>query len=110
MKKILITGSYGFIGKNLLLRIPKKYFVYEFNRNNSIDDLKKLIISGEIDLIYHFAGENRPKNPADFYNSNVFLTLEIADAIKKSNKIIPLIYSSSVQVWGIFIKKIRVGF
>ena len=97
MKKILITGSNGFIGKNLLLRIPKKNIIYTYNRNDSLKDLKRLIISGEVDLIYHLAGENRPLHDSEFHNGNVSLTKEITDAIIKSRKKIPVIFSSSIQ-------------
>ena len=58
--KILITGSNGFIGKNLkYFLIENKYKILEQNRN---DNIKKLITNlYECDLIIHLAGENRPK-------------------------------------------------
>ena len=57
---ILITGSNGFIGRNLKLFLSEKNFnIFEFNRNDSINRLEKLIKKS--DIIFHLAGENRPK-------------------------------------------------
>ena len=67
-----------------------------FNRKNSSKDLPKLI--KRCDFIVHLAGENRPDNDSDYENVNVGLTKLICDEIRKSNKNIPLIFSSSTQV------------
>ena len=40
--KVLITGSNGFVAKNLIsnLRLNEDIEIYEYNRNSSLDDLK----------------------------------------------------------------------
>ena len=42
---ILITGSDGFVAKNLIfsLRERNKYKIFEFNRSHNVDDIKKYI-------------------------------------------------------------------
>ena len=45
MLNILVTGSKGFIGKNLLnsLKNDENINIIEFDRNNTIEELNKLI-------------------------------------------------------------------
>jgi UDP-2-acetamido-2,6-beta-L-arabino-hexul-4-ose reductase len=95
--RVLITGSKGFIGKNLVLRLQelKIYKIIEFTRNESIDLLPALV-SG-VDVVIHLAGENRPKDEQDFIRVNTNLTRSICDAIQASGRLIPLLLASSTQ-------------
>ena len=98
---VLITGSNGFMGKNLKyhLDLKNKVKVFTFNRNDSLSYLLKNIDS--IDFIFHLAGANRPKNDAEFNTTNVKLTnlicQEIVKVFKNSGKKIPILFASSTQ-------------
>ena len=95
-KKILITGSNGFIGSNFsdYLKEYSGYKIYGFNRNNDLSELPNLV--KKVDLILHLAGVNRPKNIEDFKTNNVELTTKICSILKNHpNK--RLIYFSSIQ-------------
>ena len=93
---ILVTGSNGFIGKNLkLFLLEKKFNVLEFKRGDSFIKLEKLIEKS--DLIFHLAGENRSENNQDFVNNNHLLTKLICQRLSEEKKNIPVIFSSSVQ-------------
>jgi UDP-2-acetamido-2,6-beta-L-arabino-hexul-4-ose reductase len=96
--KILITGSKGFIGKNLATRLKeiRTLEILTYERKDNLKALDDLVIDS--DIIFHLAGENRPKNTSDFTKSNVELTNYICSQIVKSNKKIPIIFSSSIQV------------
>jgi UDP-2-acetamido-2,6-beta-L-arabino-hexul-4-ose reductase len=95
--RILITGSRGFIGKNLRVRLGelKAYEIAEFTRNDSEESLPELI--KDVDAIIHLAGENRPKDPLDFARVNSGLTEAICNAIRLAGKPIPLVLTSSTQ-------------
>lgn len=96
--KVLITGSEGFIAKNLreiLARMPE-IEVLLFSKNNSFEKLEELI--KESDFIFHLAGVNRPQNPDEFYKGNSNFTQNIVDTIKKYDKKIPILLSSSAQI------------
>ena len=94
--KVLITGADGFIGKNLIFRLRELNICFKvFTRKDTFNDLGKLI--KDTDFIFHLAGENRPKNEIDFSISNVELTNQICKQIKKSNRKITLLFSSSTQ-------------
>ena len=95
--KILVTGSQGFIAKNLLLHLEENGFtdtIY-FNRSNSLDELKTIL--PEIDFVFHLAGVNRPKNDEEFLSGNTELTELLVKAIKVSGQKIPILYTSSIQ-------------
>lgn len=96
--KVLVTGSNGFIGKNLIERLGRidDIEIHTFSRNDSIDQLPEKI--KEIDFIFHLAGINRPENVDEFYRGNRDLTQKIIDAAKNSEKKIPVLITSSTQV------------
>lgn len=94
--KILVTGSNGFIGKHICLRLEKEgYEVLKFDINNNDEDLKKSV--NYADFIVHLAGVNRPLSVQEFYDGNANLTKKVVDLVKNSGKSIPIILSSSIQ-------------
>ena len=95
--RILITGSNGFIAKNLILKLNEidDVEVLEYNTSSSETDLEKYIQSCE--YIFHLAGVNRPDNDADFVNVNGGLTKRICEIAAKSDQKPSIIFSSSTQ-------------
>lgn len=96
-EKILITGSNGFIGKNLIQNIRENpnYTVLSFTREDSDSDLFKKI--SQANIIFHLAGENRPKSIQDFDKVNLGLTKKITQFLISSKIKIPIIFTSSSQ-------------
>jgi len=93
---VLVTGAYGFIGKNLIVRLNELDIqVVTYTRKNSINDLERLI--KDVDCVIHLAGENRPKDEKDFDVVNAGLTSCICDVLRSSGKSIPIILASSTQ-------------
>ena len=95
--KILVTGSDGFIGRNLIVRLGELpgYEVIGFDREDSLDDLAELV--GRADAVVHLAGINRPKDIKEFVEGNTDLTARLCDLIAATGRKIPLIISSSIQ-------------
>jgi UDP-2-acetamido-2,6-beta-L-arabino-hexul-4-ose reductase len=95
--KILITGSDGFIAKNLIehLKRDENIKLYLFSKNDSMDILKAYI--KEVDFIFHLAGVNRPDNIGEFYEGNSGLTKTIIDILINEEKSTPILLSSSTQ-------------
>ena len=95
--KVLITGANGFIGKNLQLHLSERNDVEVlcFTREHSESDLHQMVDAA--DLVFHLAGVNRPKDPAEFQEGNTDLTKALCDALQMAGKTIPVIYSSSIQ-------------
>ena len=97
MKTVLVTGSEGFIGKNLIVRLQEldNVVIKSFDKGDNIDILKKLL--WESDFIFHLAGVNRPKNVEEFEKVNVGLTKTLIKLLGEMNKKIPIVITSSIQ-------------
>ena len=69
--KIVITGSNGFVGKNLKedLKATTDYEIFEVHRQTSSDELKQYLLVA--DSVVHLAGVNRPQNDTEFKIGNV---------------------------------------
>jgi len=95
--KVLITGSKGFIGKNLISTLERAKGVeilpYDIDTNPASLD----IYTKECDFVFHLAGVNRPNEQFEFIEGNFGLTLTLLDALKKYNNICPVVISSSTQ-------------
>ena len=97
MKKVLVTGSAGFVGKNLVatLRLREDVEITTFD----VDDNKSILHAAlaEVDFVYHLAGVNRPQHEDEFRTGNADLTQEIVATIKKQGRSIPVLLSSTIQ-------------
>ena len=94
---ILVTGSKGFIGRHLIkhLKYQKKHNLFEFNRNDDINDLINII--PKLDFVYHLAGVNRSNDTTLFQKINVDFTHKLCDLLSV-NRNIKLLFASSIQV------------
>ena len=98
MYNILITGSNGFVGKNLIqyLTNNNEINILTFTRDNTLNDLENLIKKS--DFIFHLAGEVRPDSSEDDFNkSNAILTKSIVDILEKLGKKIPILLASTIH-------------
>ena len=93
--KILITGANGFIGKNVAADFENIHQIFKYDINNSFDELSEFI--KEADFIIHLAGVNRPVNEKEFETGNKEFTEILVDRIKKHNKRIPILMTSSIH-------------
>ncbi|MBU5343515.1 capsular polysaccharide biosynthesis protein CapF [Caldifermentibacillus hisashii] len=96
MKTVLVTGAEGFIGKNLTVELQNEEVeVLKFTKQDSIEQLKDFI--KKADFVFHLAGINRPKDISEFNEGNVNFTETLLSILKKENKKVPVLLSSSIQ-------------
>jgi len=97
VKRVLVTGAAGFIGKNLTVHLNEheQLLALAFSRFNTGEELQELVYKS--DVIVHLAGENRPQDDSAFELVNTGLTQLLCDAIRSSGRKIPLMLASSTQ-------------
>ncbi len=95
--KVAITGSNGFIAKNLIynLILNKNVKILKINRKTKKKELHKILTEAEI--IFHFAGVNKENKHFNFKNDNIKFTKYICDYLNKNNLKTKIIFSSSIQ-------------
>ncbi len=95
--RVLVTGSGGFIGKNLIERLNRmeEIEVLTFEKEDSEKKLQESL--KKADFIFHLAGINRPKESKEFYEGNSDLTKKIVDTLISLEKRVPIVISSSIQ-------------
>ena len=101
LKKVLITGAEGFIGKNLTAHLSriKNVEILAFTRKNSQSQLIEYV--RESDFIFHLAGVNRDEDEKAFQSSNEHLTETIIQTLDQHFKDLeqapPIVFSSSTK-------------
>ncbi|WP_312470573.1 capsular polysaccharide biosynthesis protein CapF [Neobacillus sp.] len=95
--KILVTGSQGFVGTNLIAELKNKGYtdIYNFSRESNRFLLEKY--TQDCDFVFHLAGINRPKDEKEFMEGNFGFTSELLALLKKSGNKAPVVITSSIQ-------------
>ena len=105
---ILVTGSAGALGRNLVenlkairdgknrtrpaLKIDK---IYEYDRSSTPEELDSFCT--DCDFIVHAAGVNRPKEQSEFMEGNFGFTSTLLNKLKEKGNKCPIMITSSVQ-------------
>jgi UDP-2-acetamido-2,6-beta-L-arabino-hexul-4-ose reductase len=94
---ILITGSKGFIGKNLVAELKNRNYknIFEYDKDSDKDILDQYC--KEADFVFHLAGVNRPTKNSEFMSGNFGFTSLLLEKLSEFNNHAPVVLSSSIQ-------------
>ena len=94
---LFITGAGGFMGRNLRAALENQRpedKLWLIDVDSEPDFLAQA--AAEADFVFHLAGVNRPRDPADFMRGNGDFTADLMERLKKGKKP-PVVLSSSTQ-------------
>lgn len=94
---ILITGAKGFMGRNLshtLATLRPQDTLDLIDTNSTVEEMEQA--AQRADFVFHLAGVNRPKDPAEFMQGNGDLTQKLMLLLENAKKP-PVWLSSSIQ-------------
>ena len=106
--RILVTGSNGFVGRNLVWNLKE----IRDGKNRTRPDLSITEIYGydlgstqeeleyackRADFVFNLAGVNRPKDNKEFMEGNFGFASTLLDTLKKVGNTCPVMLSSSIQ-------------
>jgi nucleoside-diphosphate-sugar epimerase len=81
MKSLFITGSTGFVGKNIVNYFNSKFEIYTYSKFEKINVIQ--------DIVIHLAGKahdlKNTSNSNEYYQVNTELTKSLFDAFLNSN-------------------------
>jgi UDP-2-acetamido-2,6-beta-L-arabino-hexul-4-ose reductase len=95
--KVLVTGSNGFVGKNLceMLRRREEIELIEYDLQHHENVLQEGL--KQADTIVHLAGVNRPETEDEFEQVNKGMTEQICGDLEKLERTPKILLSSSIQ-------------
>ena len=95
-RTVAVTGSNGFIGRNLVVRLGELgIHVTQIARDSGEQQWRQALASA--DAVIHLAGANRPANDAEFMEVNVGVTQQLAAMLIDLDRPIPVIYASTAK-------------
>ena len=104
---ILITGAKGFVGRNLVENLKNIRDGKNRTTGLSIGEILAYDLDTDpgllpeycrrADFVFHLAGVNRPKDPAEFMAGNFGFTSTLLDALRACGNRCPVMLSSSIQ-------------
>lgn len=105
---ILVTGSKGFVGKNLVEDLKNLKYgkdktrpnlkieeIFEYDLSSSADDLDKYC--KDADFVFNLAGVNRPKDHTEFMQGNFGFASDLLNCLQKHKNDCPVMLASSIQ-------------
>lgn len=94
--KILVTGSAGFVGRNLVLELRNRgHEILACTLETTKEELEQY--TKECGFVFHLAGVNRPKEEKEFFEGNAGFTEELLALLEQGGNKAPVALSSSIQ-------------
>lgn len=105
--RILVTGSNGFVGKNLVAALNNIQQGKDKTRDITVDTVYCYDIDTEpslldtycadCDFVFNLAGVNRPQSQEEFMRGNFGFASTLLDTLQRHHNTCPVMLSSSIQ-------------
>lgn len=105
--KILVTGAYGFVGKNLCAALKNIRDGKDKTRSVCVEEIYEYDIDTpeavldeaceNADFVFNLAGVNRPQSSEEFMHGNFGFASLLLDKLKEKKNTCPVMLSSSIQ-------------
>jgi UDP-2-acetamido-2,6-beta-L-arabino-hexul-4-ose reductase len=95
--KVLVTGSGGFVGKNLCAVLRERPGVELFEHDLGGDPGRLAAALREVEVVFHLAGVNRPQRVEEFQEGNAGSTADLLRALEAAGRRPRVVLSSSIQ-------------
>jgi UDP-2-acetamido-2,6-beta-L-arabino-hexul-4-ose reductase len=97
VKRVLVTGAAGFIGRNLVLALRRRsgFEVRETDVETPAAALAAAL--ADCDVVFHLAGINRPEDPGEFERGNAESLRTVLEILCRRDRPPVLVLSSSAQ-------------
>lgn len=106
--KILVTGSRGFVGRNLVSQLRNVQSgkarcygdvvideVFEYDIDSKPEELD--VYCSDCDFVFNLAGVNRPQDQAEFMKGNFGFASTLLETLRRHGNSCPVMTSSSIQ-------------
>lgn len=96
-QKVMVTGASGFLGRHLVEALTRREgcSVVTIDRSSSAEDLRAGL--EKVEIIWHLAGVNRPKNEVEFETGNELFTRDLLGMLRVMGRRPTMVFSSSIQ-------------
>lgn len=99
-KRVLITGSSGFLGQNFINKFKNKYEFIKYDKKLK-QDLKKIYSYPNVDIVLHLAAFNSTKDfylkPYQVIEENIIPTYNLINFYKKNKKKPIFVYTGTPE-------------
>ena len=105
--KILVTGAYGFVGKNLCAALKNIRYGKDKTRSVCVEEIYEYDIDTpeavldeaceNADFVFNLAGVNRPQSSEEFMHGNFGFASLLLNKLKEKKNTCPVMLSSSIQ-------------
>ncbi len=95
--QVAITGSDGFVGRNLALRLREQGRCTVLPIEAGTPGSERRAALARADVVVHLAGVNRPKEEREFAEGNAGFTATLCEELRAAGRAVPVIFTSSAQ-------------
>ena len=97
MRRVLITGARGFLGRNLAAHLARREDVQVFPYDLENEEAQLRDWLARADVVFHLAGVNRPESVEEYEAGNAGLTAHLCAILRQFRRAPKIILSSSIQ-------------